>query len=333
MGRIVTVKLSSFTIDKEVGPNISIRMIVGNEPVIGRFTKNKWLLQRGQNSPSLSIHADVTELDPVHTDIGSGNKTLTVDLSNPPNRGNDSMDIEVVAVGGDKGKTANFNFQFEWYVSTDVMAVVDFIQGEMASNLKSQAFIAIQKSVQYSEELNKSVLTSAYAFTATDGTSTDLAAAIASAGGVEDINALRLFINQVGYDRPWDHKAAIQRNFGDWSLDASRGIDYYFDIWSNIHYGWIGRAAGFSEGRLLDAAGIAQALHDGKTGDVIKAIAKSAGRELDDPKDQVAIRIGIRLWEKFGARTSSKDILDAIRSARGLHTQPAPEGAPPESFK
>ncbi len=330
------MKLSSLTIGKEVGPNITIRMIVGNEPVIGRLghgTKDKWLLQRAQSSPSLSIHADVTELDPVFTDIGSGNKTLSLDLSNPPKHGIDSMDIEVVAVGGDKGKTADFNFEFQWFVSTEVMAVIDFIQVEMANNLKSQAFINIQKSVQYSDELNKSVLTSAYAFTASDGTGIDLAGAIATAGGVEDINATRLFANQVGYDRPWDHKAVIQRNFGDWSLDAPRGIDYYFDIWSNIHFGWIGRAAGFSESRLLDAAGIAQALHDGKTGPAVKAITKSTGRELDDPKDQVAIRIGIRLWEKFGARTSSKNILDAIRSARGLHTQPAPEGTPPESFK
>jgi hypothetical protein len=33
---------------------------------------------------------------------------------------------------------------------------------------------------------------------------------------------------------------------------------YYHDIWSNLHYGYVGTAAGFSESELLDGAGIEQ---------------------------------------------------------------------------
>jgi hypothetical protein len=32
----------------------------------------------------------------------------------------------------------------------------------------------------------------------------------------------------------------------------------YYDIWSNIHFGYAGSAAGFEEGVLLDGAGLEQ---------------------------------------------------------------------------
>ena len=34
--------------------------------------------------------------------------------------------------------------------------------------------------------------------------------------------------------------------------------DYYFDIWSNIHYGYVGTASGFCRDKLIDGAGVAQ---------------------------------------------------------------------------
>ena len=40
------------------------------------------------------------------------------------------------------------------------------------------------------------------------------------------------------------------------------GFNYYHDIWSNIHYGYVGTAAGFTESELLDGAGLKQIVTD-----------------------------------------------------------------------
>ncbi|NJL82979.1 MAG: hypothetical protein HC890_08510 [Chloroflexaceae bacterium] len=50
--------------------------------------------------------------------------------------------------------------------------------------------------------------------------------------------------------------------FGTYSLDASQGKIYFNDIWSNMHYGYIGRIVGFTERELIDGAAVAQAVDD-----------------------------------------------------------------------
>jgi len=66
----------------------------------------------------------------------------------------------------------------------------------------------------------------------------------------------------VGSRRKWDHKPSIFPAFGRYSLDASQGKMYFNDIWSNMHYGYIGRVAGFSKKELIDGAAVAQAVDD-----------------------------------------------------------------------
>ena len=66
---------------------------------------------------------------------------------------------------------------------------------------------------------------------------------------------------------PWDHKPQLQRMFQlddphqcawrpsaafdrrcdfHFPIEGDGEHEYYYDIWSNIHYGYVGRAAGFS---------------------------------------------------------------------------------------
>lgn len=62
----------------------------------------------------------------------------------------------------------------------------------------------------------------------------------------------------------WDHKPIIAARFHPrsqgglqhWHLHGN--ILYYYEVWSNIHYGYVGRASGFSEAVLLDGAGLEQ---------------------------------------------------------------------------
>ena len=59
---------------------------------------------------------------------------------------------------------------------------------------------------------------------------------------------------------PWDHKKAIQRLQANkhWSCDKSKHIIFFYDLWSNIHYGFIGKAVGFTEWELTAGAGAVQ---------------------------------------------------------------------------
>jgi hypothetical protein len=106
------------------------------------------------------------------------------------------------------------------------------------------------------------------------------------------------FIALVGAGRPWD----IKREFPRWVRDPAEGVDYGSDLWGNLHYGYIGKAAGFTEFELI-AGAIWQAIRDTDTW-------------WDDPKDQAAIRLGFALWDEHRFPPPRDVLLDALRRAR-----------------
>jgi RHS repeat-associated protein len=138
----------------------------------------------------------------------------------------------------------------------------------------------------------------------------------------------------VRHGGPWDHKSIIReqekaagrdpdwQQVGDWK--------YSFDTWSNIHYGYVGIAAGFSADALLEGAGLEQ------IGSDILAYRKwpqaatgvSGWRRFDEASDQAGIQIGINLWNAFRLAVKPEDIVRAIQSTPGLNRQPARGGQP-----
>ncbi len=75
------------------------------------------------------------------------------------------------------------------------------------------------------------------------------------------VTAMALWTERVGQNRPWDHKVTIGQQFGGaWQKHGQ--LDYFYDIWSNIHYGYVGRAGGLTESALLDGAGLEQIASD-----------------------------------------------------------------------
>ena len=117
--------------------------------------------------------------------------------------------------------------------------------------------------------------------------------------------AMALWAERVGQNRPWDHKKTIRQQFGGiWHKQGE--VDYYYDIWSNIHYGYVGRAGGLSEGALLDGAGLEQIasdtirkVQDWDEQDGPRRYADIDGmRAWDDIGDRVAISIGIQLYKQ-----------------------------------
>jgi len=118
--------------------------------------------------------------------------------------------------------------------------------------------------------------------------------------------AMALWAERVGQYRPWDHKVVIGQMFGGAWQKQGR-YDYYYDIWSNVHYGYVGLAGGFSEEVLLDGAGIEQIASDS-----IRKIQKwkerrgphrsadiQGMRAWDDVPDRISINIGMKLYKRF----------------------------------
>ncbi|MDH2434357.1 polymorphic toxin type 44 domain-containing protein [Pokkaliibacter sp. MBI-7] len=67
---------------------------------------------------------------------------------------------------------------------------------------------------------------------------------------------MMIWTKMVAQDSCWDHKPVISRCFHprDPVSQAFHGWKerrYFYDVWSNIHDGFIGTAAGFSASALL----------------------------------------------------------------------------------
>lgn len=135
----------------------------------------------------------------------------------------------------------------------------------------------------------------------------------------------------------WDHKPTLEREFGTWSCDFDKATHYYYDIWSNIHYGYVGLAAGFPEKILLGGAGVAQAMAgtvpDGYWQRAYDRLFDLPVLEaLDDPRDQSTIEIGFELWKSHGAELDAEALLEAVREHSGeFSTQACSAEAPAEA--
>lgn len=95
-------------------------------------------------------------------------------------------------------------------------------------------------------------------------------------------------------------------------------FEIYYDCWSNIHYGYVGKACAFSDSDLLDGAGLEQAGSDLFRGRMPRRYSKESGlRAFDDPSDQEGIRIGIRLFQSSGGQVTVAQVRSAVES--GVH--------------
>jgi RHS repeat-associated protein len=93
----------------------------------------------------------------------------------------------------------------------------------------------------------------------------------------------------------WDYKKDIREIWGEaQTVDFSDiGIDeeviFYYDVWANFHYGYVGSALGFSEQALLSGAAYEHAISNININNLVINIQ-------DDPSDIMANIIGINLY-------------------------------------
>lgn len=106
-------------------------------------------------------------------------------------------------------------------------------------------------------------------------------------------SAYVLWAERVGPGRPWDHKGAIQNAYGLSSPVPGKEGEISWDVWSNIHYGIVGRHAGFSREELQFGA-------------------FAADKFKRNEGDQLAIDIGMDLYEKYGEDVTPEQIRQAV---------------------
>lgn len=127
----------------------------------------------------------------------------------------------------------------------------------------------------------------------------------------EKTRAYMIWAERVGPGRPWDHKPILHARLTKekklrkgWQRYGDE--DYYYDIWSNIHYGYVGVACGFGDDELLAGAGLAQA-----GSDILRDLKKrkwptvqdhpengSWANNFDDVPDHISIKLGAQLYRK-----------------------------------
>lgn len=116
----------------------------------------------------------------------------------------------------------------------------------------------------------------------------------------------------------WDHKERIRTMFTpavgpgeEQAWHRYYSTLYYYDIWSNIHYGYVGMACGFTADGLLDGAGLEQIGSDLTRRQLPRLSAGVSGmRRFDDSSDRAAIRIGIALYP--AEATSAKLVSEVV---------------------
>jgi hypothetical protein len=133
--------------------------------------------------------------------------------------------------------------------------------------------------------------------------------------------ALLLWTEKVAQDRDWDHKPYILKTFNFKNLKEPPKFHtlsdfvYYHDIWSNVHYGYVGTATGFSESELLDGAGLEQIGTDLLIRSKLPQNTAKGLRGFDGPSDRISVSIGIELYNKDPNNIKVSDVLEKIRIA------------------
>ena len=122
------------------------------------------------------------------------------------------------------------------------------------------------------------------------------------------LTAGELWVKQVDIGKDWDHKPLIKAdipNLGLNQLTVHRPLrssessvesrshfhkykdyDYYYDVWSNIHYGYVGLSVGFNENTLIKGSNFQQFLQN------LKGLTLGA----DTPDDRTTMEMGFALF-------------------------------------
>ncbi|MFH9727213.1 ricin-type beta-trefoil lectin domain protein [Streptomyces sp. NPDC017254] len=134
------------------------------------------------------------------------------------------------------------------------------------------------------------------------------------AGGAGWLIATGIWVDKVRDGADWDHKPKLKemmhlRTKPDFYFAVpGTGEEAFYDIWSNVHYSFVGMAAGFEEGYLEGGASSAfpgASIFNGGT----------------DAGDLISVRQGIEMFKKYGTGMTQEQfhqgMVDTVAAMRG----------------
>ncbi|POP79087.1 polymorphic toxin type 44 domain-containing protein [Pseudomonas syringae] len=238
-------------------------------------------------------------------------KALAANALVNPNAAHEKPEEEAVPNDGPEGCT-----------HPDMMEkLATYIADEMNNNIHHSSVLKMNKLLNYdvAEETRKKMDLPWYAQIGNTSPQAIGASNMAA--------AMILWTERVGQGRDWDHKPKIHAKFGRYPHRQGK-YDYYYDIWSNIHYGYVGMAGGLSESVLLDGAGVEQIVSDqlrrwgeqifeAKEDQRLKGPHATEGvegmRAWDDVPDRISISIGVKLfYENPNGGITARMIMDKV---------------------
>lgn len=140
--------------------------------------------------------------------------------------------------------------------------------------------------------------------------------------------ALMMWATLVRQDGEWDHKPKIAAMFHPRAANAQHWhlygkTLYFYDVWSNVHYGYVGLAAGFSEAQLLDGAGLEQIGSDLLRLNAPQRTPLVDGlRAFDGPSDRAAIEMGMTLYRTHPKSVTPGMLVRTVTRSIAITTKP-----------
>jgi RHS repeat-associated protein len=136
--------------------------------------------------------------------------------------------------------------------------------------------------------------------------------------------AMQAWTSVVGTGATWDFKVDLEAAGLQNVILGDRVINY--DAVANIHFGFVGRAAGFDNDFLATSAGIAQQMRAWETGNPDDQGACNTTSWCDHPFATWSIRFGSYLYDRY---KDDLNALDAAAFAEALKDFIAEHGEPP----
>jgi RHS repeat-associated protein len=147
---------------------------------------------------------------------------------------------------------------------------------------------------------------------------------------LKQVAAMQAWTALVGTGAAWDFKVDIEAT--PWFKRGVRDVtlgdrQLNWDAVANIHYGFVGRAAGFDADFLVKAAGVAQALRALQTGDPNDRGTCNKTYWCDHPFATWSIRFGSYLYELYHNRLNELNdaaFASALEEYKGMERLPRP---------
>jgi len=116
--------------------------------------------------------------------------------------------------------------------------------------------------------------------------------------------AVALWVEQMDDNREWNYRAKVAQ-LQDSSWHKQGRYLYHVGLWAGIHYGYLGMAAGFRPGVLVDGIDEYTSLEQRRT-----------LRHWRTPADRLAINIGVELYKRYPEGVvTGKALLSVILAA------------------